>query len=145
MIYTPLTKKALALCFQAHRDQVDKEGLPYVFHPFHLALEMQTEAEVCTALLHDVVEDGGCPLSQLTQAGFPPSVVAAVALLTHGDGVSYDDYIRRVAQDPLARKVKLADLAHNSHPGRLAGLDEATRRRLLDKYARAKALLNGRP
>ena len=40
MIYTDLTKKALKLCFEAHKDQVDKTGLLYVFHPFHLAEQM---------------------------------------------------------------------------------------------------------
>ena len=57
MLYTPLTKKALKLCFDAHRDQLDKSGLPYVFHPFHLAEQMDSENAVILALLHDVVED----------------------------------------------------------------------------------------
>ena len=37
MIYTTMTKKAINLLFDAHKDQVDKTGLPYIFHPFHLA------------------------------------------------------------------------------------------------------------
>ena len=57
MIYTALTKKALKLCFEAHRDQTDKSGMPYVFHPFHLAEQMHTEETVIAALLHDVAED----------------------------------------------------------------------------------------
>ena len=57
MIYTPLTKKALRLCFDGHRDQVDKTGLPYVFHPFHLAEQMKDEYTTAVALLHDIVED----------------------------------------------------------------------------------------
>ena len=40
MLYTPATKKAMKLCFEAHKDQVDKSGVPYVFHPFHLAEQM---------------------------------------------------------------------------------------------------------
>ena len=57
MIYTPLTKKALLVCFEAHRDQLDKSELPYVFHPFHLAEQMPDELTTVTALLHDTVED----------------------------------------------------------------------------------------
>ena len=57
MIYTDKTKAALKLCFEAHKNQVDKSGLPYVFHPFHLAESMTDEATTIVALLHDVVED----------------------------------------------------------------------------------------
>ena len=57
MIYTPITKKALKLCFEAHKEQVDKSGMPYVFHPFHLAEQMKTEETTVVALLHDLVED----------------------------------------------------------------------------------------
>ena len=57
MIYTPATKKALNICFEAHVEQKDKSGLPYVFHPFHLAEQMETEETTVVALLHDTVED----------------------------------------------------------------------------------------
>ena len=58
--YTPLTKKAMMICFEIHKNQKDKSGMPYVFHPFHLAEQMETEDEICTALLHDVAEDSDC-------------------------------------------------------------------------------------
>ncbi len=70
MIYTELTKKALRLCFEAHKDQLDKSGLPYVFHPFHLAEQMDAEETVCVALLHDVVEDTDYTLEDLIAMGF---------------------------------------------------------------------------
>ena len=54
MLYTPLTKKALRISFDAHKDQVDKARMPYVYHPFWVAEQMTTEAETCVALLHDV-------------------------------------------------------------------------------------------
>lgn len=57
MIYTPTTKKALKLCFKAHKRQLDKSGIPYVFHPFHLAEQMTDEITMTVALLHDVIED----------------------------------------------------------------------------------------
>ena len=70
MIYTELTKKALKLCFAAHRDQVNKSGLPYVFHPFHLAEQTPDELTTVTALLHDVVEDTPYTLTDLRDMGF---------------------------------------------------------------------------
>ena len=57
MIYTPLIKKALKIAFAAHENQVDKGGIPYIFHPYEVAQQMTTEYEICTALLHDVIED----------------------------------------------------------------------------------------
>ena len=71
MLYTDLTKRALKLCFAAHRDQTDKSGLPYVFHPFHLAEQMPDELTTVVALLHDVVEDTPYTLEDLAKLGFP--------------------------------------------------------------------------
>lgn len=140
LMYTPLTKKALAICFDAHKNQRDKGGLPYVFHPFHLAEQMETEEEVCTALLHDVVEDTPWTLEALHREGFPEPVLAALSLLTHADGVPYMEYILAVRKNPIARRVKLADLAHNSDAARLAAPAVQDRRRL-QKYRIAQALL----
>ena len=69
MIYTPLTKKAMILCFEAHKEQKDKSGLPYVHHPFHLAEQMTDEATTIVALLHDVVEDTSVTLEDLKNEG----------------------------------------------------------------------------
>ena len=88
MLYTELTKKAMQICFEAHRDLTDKGGMPYVFHPFHLAEQMETEDETCAALLHDVVEDTGWTHEQLAARGFPPAVMEALRLLTHDKRVS---------------------------------------------------------
>ena len=70
MIYTGLTKKALKLCFEAHKEQVDKSGMPYVFHPFHLAEQMTDEATTVVALLHDVVEDTDITFEELKKQGY---------------------------------------------------------------------------
>lgn len=145
MIYTPLTGKAMRIAYDAHQGQTDKAGLPYVFHPFHLAEGMEDEASVCVALLHDVVEDGGVALSDL-EADFPPEVVEAVRLLTRTPGTDYLDYVRALKGNQLAKRVKLADLAHNSDESRLvgcAGVSEATAARLRERYARAQAILEG--
>lgn len=140
MIYTELTKKALTLCFAAHKEQVDKSGLPYVFHPFHLAEQMTDELTTVTALLHDVVEDSDCTLSDLRRMGFPEAVLEALALLTHDDGTPYQDYVAKIKPNPIARAVKLADLRHNSD---LTRLDHVDRRALsrVEKYRKAMELL----
>lgn len=119
MIYTPLTKKALKLCFEAHKDQTDKTGLPYVFHPFHLAEQMTTEEAVVCALLHDVVEDTDYTLSDLAEMGYPATVIDALTLLTHDSSVPYMDYVKEIAPNPIARAVKMADLRHNSDLSRM--------------------------
>ena len=140
MLYTDMTKKALKLCFEAHKDQTDKSGLPYVFHPFHLAEQMETEETVIVALLHDVVEDTDYTLADLTQMGFSKAVTDAVALMTHAEGVDYMDYVRAIKENPIAKAVKLADLQHNSDLSRQDHIDEKALERR-EKYCRAMALL----
>ncbi|MEE0839158.1 MAG: GTP pyrophosphokinase [Acutalibacteraceae bacterium] len=124
MIYTPLTKKALKISFNAHKDQVDKSGMPYVYHPFHLAEQMNDEYSTCVALLHDVVEDTDISLDDLTSEGFPAEVIDALTLMTHDDKVPYMDYVRKIKTNPIATKVKLADLEHNSDLSRLDLVDD---------------------
>ncbi len=141
MIYTPLTKKALAMCFEAHRDQVDKSGLPYVFHPFHLAEQMDDEASVCVALLHDVMEDTDYTVDDIRVLGMPAAVIEALLLLTHDASEPYLDYVARVARNPLAAKVKRADLRHNSDLSRLDEVTDLDRARV-EKYQKALAIID---
>ena len=140
MIYTPLTKKALRISFEAHKNQIDKSGMPYVYHPFHLAEQMEDEYTVCVALLHDVVEDTDYTLTDLIVAGFPAPVTDAIALMTHDDAVPYMDYVKKLRNDPIARAVKLADLRHNSDLSRLDVIDDRALERA-EKYKEAIMLL----
>ena len=141
MIYTLMTKKALKICFEIHKNQVDKSGLPYVFHPFHLAEQMDDEISVCCALLHDVVEDSDMTLRDLRAMGFPEEVVEVLSLLTHDKSVPYMDYINEIKKNPVAVKVKLADLKHNSDPTRVDAADESMLGRWA-KYAEAIEILS---
>ncbi len=120
MIYTALTKKAMAIAYEAHHGQVDQCGTPYIFHPYHLAEQMSDELSCCVALLHDVAEDSSVSPEALARL-FPPSVIEALRLLTYETGTDYLDYIRALGHHPLARTVKLADLAHNMDLSRFAG------------------------
>ena len=144
MIYTPDTKKALRLCFEAHRDQTDKSGLPYVFHPFHVAEQMPDEKTTIVALLHDVIEDTPYTLSDLRDLGFEEDVLAALELMTHDRNVPYMDYVAKIRENPIVRTVKLADLRHNSDLTRLDETDETALRRL-EKYKAAIRFLSEDP
>lgn len=142
MIYTALTIKAMGIAYDAHHGQRDKAGVPYVFHPLHLAESMEDEISCCAALLHDTVEDTAVTLDDLAK-DFPAEVVEAVRLLTHDIEEDYFDYIRRIKENPVALRVKLADLAHNTDESRFAGVPVPEDRigYLRDKYAKAKSIL----
>ena len=141
MIYTSLTKKALKLCFDTHKNQVDKSGMPYVFHPFHLAEQMDDEISTVCALLHDVVEDSETTLDDLSKMGFPKEVIEVLSLLTHADDIPYMDYVREIKKNPIATKVKIADLKHNSDSTRVEYADERMLERW-EKYAEAIRILS---
>ncbi len=119
MIYTKLTKRALQLAYQAHHGQTDKSGLPYIHHPLHLAEQMPDEISTIVALLHDVLEDTSMTAEDLLHAGIPAAAVETIRHLTHRPEIPYLDYIRALRSDPIAVRVKLADLAHNSDLSRL--------------------------
>ena len=142
MIYTALTIKAMSIAYDAHHGQRDKSGVPYIFHPLHLAEQMEDEISCCAALLHDVVEDTDITLEQLAKE-FPAEVVEAVRLLTHDPDTDYFDYVRAIKCSPIAIKVKLADLTHNMDANRFAGVEVPKERigYFQDKYTKAKAIL----
>lgn len=143
MIYTPLTRKAMVIAYHAHAGQLDKSGVPYVFHPWHVAESMPDEVSCATALLHDVVEDTPITFAQLAQEGIPETVLVPLRLLTHDKAVPYMNYIRALENDPVARRVKLSDLAHNSDTTRLAALPAGGSEKL-ELYRQATALLQAK-
>lgn len=120
MIYTTLTQKAMKLCYKAHEGQYDKGGVPYVFHPIHIAEQMDSEEEICVALLHDVLEDTDYTVEDICDLGFPDSVIEAVNCITRPKGMEYLEYIKQVKKNKLATKVKLADIENNLDEQRLA-------------------------
>lgn len=140
MIYTALTKKAMRIAFEAHKEQTDKNGMPYIYHPVHLAEQMSDEATTCVALLHDIVEDTDMTFEQLQAEGFTPEIIAAIRLMTHDDNVPYMDYVAEIKKNAIASAVKLADLRHNSDLTRLDHVDEKALARA-EKYKQAIDLL----
>ena len=123
MIYSELVNKACNIMFEAHKNDIDKGGYPYVFHPFYLATQMDDEYSTCVALLHDVIEDHGDLYSfdSLTEAGVPVCVIDALKCLTHNSSIPYMDYIKHLANNQIAKKVKIADLKHNLDSSRTNG------------------------
>ncbi len=140
MLYTELTIKAMRMAYEAHKEQYDKGGVPYIFHPYHVAEQLDEEYDICVALLHDIVEDTDVTIEDLTNAGFPEEIVEAVRLMTKTKGEDYFEYVRRIKGNPIARKVKLQDLAHNSDPTRLVNGREKNMEQL-EKYSKARKIL----
>ncbi len=140
MIYTELTKKAMCLCFEKHKNQIDKCGIPYPFHPFHVAESMKDEYTTCVALLHDIIEDTDITDIDLLNMGFPPIVVDAINLMTHDNNIDYFDYVNNIKNNPIAREVKLSDLKHNSDLTRLSVVTESDLKRY-EKYQKAIKIL----
>lgn len=143
MVYTEKTMRAMLMCFEAHKNQTDKSGVPYVFHPFHVAEQMDDEDSVVVALLHDVIEDSPLTLNDVRAEGFGEVVVEALRLLTHDASVPYRAYIEQIKGNALARKVKIADLIHNSDERRLRAVGERDRARM-EKYRAALRMLDPR-
>lgn len=136
MIYTPMTKKAINLMFEKHKDQKDKSGLPYVFHPFIVAESMSNELSATVALLHDIVEDTDVEIDDLEKMNFPKEVIEALRFLTHDKDMPYADYIKLVANNKIAREVKMSDLKHNMDLSRLNEVTEKDLERV-EKYKRS--------
>lgn len=131
------------LAAAAHAGQVDRVGVPYVEHVRAVAAGLLPLGEhlAMAGLLHDVLEDTEWTAADLRAAGVPEAVVATVSAVTKVSGTSYEEMIRRVASDPAATLVKIADNAHNSHPDRAAALEPEQRARFAAKYSGARALL----
>ena len=140
MIYTKNTKKAMIIAYNAHHGQVDKSGVPYIYHPVHLAEQMETEEECVVALLHDVVEDTSITFKDLEKE-FSHTVIEALKLLTHDKSVDYMEYVRKIKNNPIARKVKLADLHHNSNDTRFVEQPTQKDWKRIAKYKKAIAIL----
>ena len=123
MYYSEMVKKAVNIMFEAHKEDFDKGGYPYVFHPFYLATKLDGENETCVALLHDVIEDHGDKYSfeYLENEGFNKEIIEVLRLLTHKKDVSYMDYIVEVSKNNIAKKVKIEDLKHNMDSRRTSG------------------------
>jgi len=133
-------ENAIELALRAHKGQKDKAGAPYILHPLRIMLSMDTDAERQTAVLHDVIEDGGVTPEMLRSKGFSEDVCSAVTVLTKTPGESYNEYLCRVNENPIARKVKMADLNDNMNLNRIKAPTQKDRERI-EKYKKAMEFL----
>ncbi len=134
-------EKAISIAAQAHDGQRDKAGAPYILHPLRVMMKMATEVEQITAVLHDVVEDTDWTMERLRQEGFHGEILAALDCLTRQNGEEYEKFIARVKLNPLAIKVKIADLEDNLDVLRLKEVTDADTKRL-EKYKQALKMLS---
>lgn len=128
MINTKLTRLASKLAYKAHEGQIDKAGVPYIFHPIHIAEQMDNEESCIVALLHDVIEDSNITLEYLSKY-FSEDIIEALRILTKEENDDYVEYIKRVKTNKLATKVKLKDLEHNMDLTRLDEINDDDRNR----------------
>jgi (p)ppGpp synthase/HD superfamily hydrolase len=135
-------ERAIAVSVAAHKGQRDKYGRPYILHPLTLMMKMTDETSMMAAVLHDVVEDTPLTLDGLRKEGFPGEVIEAVESLSKNEKESYDEYVERVSRNPVAVKVKLADLEDNMRVTRMNKVTEKDTVRLA-KYLSAWQRLGG--
>ena len=150
MIYTDMTRLAMKVAYDAHAGQLDRAGVPYIYHPIHVAEQMDNEDACVIALLHDVVEDTDISLDDLKEMGFSETQLEGVRLMTHipPEGElseeekleDYLDYVRRIKDNDLAKQVKIADLNHNADPSRCI-TDTPSDRARYEKYKKALEIL----
>jgi (p)ppGpp synthase/HD superfamily hydrolase len=126
-----MLQQAISLAVEAHAQSApDKGGQPYILHPLRVMLRLETDDERIVAVLHDVVEDTQHTLDSLRARGFSAEVVAALDCVTKREGEAYEQFITRCEKNPLARRVKLADLEDNMDVRRLASVSAKDAERL---------------
>lgn len=135
-------QRAIEIAVTAHRDQTRKDGSLYILHPMRVMFQQAGVEAMIVAILHDVAEDTDVALDDLRREGFSQAALDALALLTHNDSEPYEAYIDRIAANPLARSVKLADLQDNMNLREIPEPSEKDIARTL-KYHRAWKRLSG--
>ena len=140
--YDHLIDTALELALTAHKGQKDKSGKVYVLHPIRLMFRFDDSEAQLAALLHDSVEDSALEFEDLRKAGIPEEVIQAVDALSRREDESYDDYLDRLEKNPLAVRVKLADLEDNLDLKRLNSIQEKDIERLKKYHRVRQRLLN---
>ncbi|SSC73052.1 unnamed protein product [Ciceribacter sp. T2.26MG-112.2] len=128
---------AVQIAADAHQGQLDKLGRPYFEHCQRVAASMVDEQARTVAYLHDVVEKGrNWTLDRLKEEGFAPPIIAAVDALTRRPMEQDEALVRRAGANPLARRVKQADLEDNLWQAEMAGREKG-------KYERGLEILSG--
>lgn len=133
-------EQAIVVAIKAHAGQVDKAGQPYILHPLRLMFKFGTEVEMIVAVMHDVIEDSDFTQDDLKKMGFSETVVEAIDCLSKRSDENYDNFILRVSQNDLARKIKIEDIKDNLDITRLNKVTGKDLQRI-EKYHQALKLL----
>ena len=115
---------ALELAVEKHKNQTDKAGNPYILHPLHVMENVNSKEGKIVAILHDIIEDTDITEDYLFKIGLSKRIVDAVVALTRSEDMDYQEYIKNLSSNPLAKEGKLADLEHNMDLKRLPTLEE---------------------
>lgn len=140
--YNLMLTSALKVAINAHKNQTDKSGEPYILHPLRVAFNVPGIDRKIVAILHNVIEDTDVTLGDLCTLGISTKIIDSIVAITRGKKETHEEYIKRVKLDDWARDVKIADINDNMDPVRLAKLDEKTFQRLTKKYTKALDYLN---
>ncbi|SPL71432.1 HD domain-containing protein [Acinetobacter stercoris] len=112
-------EKAIALAAKKHAGQLDKGQSPYILHPLRLMFKMKTPQQQIVAVLHDIIEDTDTTVVDLISLGFSQEIIDAILALTKADGETRIEAAYRAVKNPIARLVKLADIADNMDLSRI--------------------------
>ena len=136
-------RQAFVTAAEAHRGQVDKSGVEYINHPLTVTAQVEDDiSAIIVALLHDTLEDTALTLDELrTKIPLTDDESKALKLLTHDERIPYLDYVAAIKSNPLARRVKVADLKHNSDLTRINNPSPKDFARV-EKYRAALKLLD---
>ena len=115
---------ALELAVEKHKNQTDKAGNPYILHPLHVMENVNSKEGKIVAILHDIIEDTDITENYLLKIGLSKRIVDAVVALTRSEDMDYQEYIKNLSSNPLAKEVNLSDLEHNMDLKRLPTLEE---------------------
>ncbi|MGI5975641.1 MAG: phosphohydrolase [Paludibacter sp.] len=129
-------EKAIEIAVAAHKGQKDKTGANYILHPLRVMERGKSEIEKICGVLHDVVEDSKWTFEMLENEGFSVEVISVLRCVTKKSDEDYEDFINRVAQNPIAVEVKINDLLDNMDITRFKDLNKEDLRRL-NKYLKA--------
>lgn len=140
MLYTKNIKKAIKFMYKKHQNQIDKGNIPYIFHPWHIAEQLEEEKRIVVALLHDILEDTNTSVKELEKENFDNEIIEALILLKHDKNIDYFQYIKNLSKNEIAKDVKIVDLKHNLDLSRLDKVSEKDLKRV-EKYKKCLEFL----
>lgn len=135
-----MLSKAITIATKAHNNQIDKAGQPYILHPLRVMLKLSNDIDRQVAILHDVIEDTNISIDDLRREGFENNVLKALSFITRKEDEKYFDYINKIKQNYIAKKVKIADLEDNMNLSRIQNIIDKDLGRM-KRYVKAYSIL----